>query len=447
MRQVLGIQSEAELFQDIPAEIRQRVGFDVLPAEGLSELELQQLLQEIGERNTGARMACFLGGGAYDRFIPPAVNTIAGRSEFATAYTPYQPEISQGTLQVIYEFQSMMAELTGMDVANASVYDGGSAVVEAAFMAFRATKRPRMLVARTVHPDTRQMLATYAEANGTVSVTEFDPTQGPQALDGIDPKAVACVILQTPNYLGEIETTEPWRAFCEASKALLVVSADPISLGLLEAPGQYGADIVVGDIQPLGNPLNFGGPYGGYVATKKAHVRQLPGRIVGRAVDKDGRPCFTLTLQTREQHIRREKATSNICTNQALNILRATVALTLFGPTGLQQLATISVQRAHWLAERLCEIPGVRLLRPERPFFSEFALALPTDVETVIRAMEDRQILAGIPLKRAYPEHADGLLVAVTEKNTPQELERYVEAMKQSLAGACSEVNGECLTR
>ncbi len=429
----IGVSSQEDLFSDIPAEIRRKMTYQHLPAQGLSEQELQHELRTLATQNQGQQMANFLGGGAYPRFVPMAVNTIASRSEFYTAYTPYQPEISQGTLQMTYEFQTMICELTGMDVANASVYDGASAVTEAALMALRSTKRSKVLIARSAHPDYRQVLKTYMEGLGDVQIEEFDPAQATQVLAQQPEKTVACVILQQPSYFGTVEDVEPLRAFCEQHGALFIVSADPVSLALLQAPGTYGADIVVGDIQPLGNNLSFGGPYGGYVATRQKHVRQLPGRLVGRTVDKNGTRCYTLTLQTREQHIRREKATSNICTNQALNVLKATVYMSVVGPQGLKHLANLSVQRAHALAERLTAVKGVKLLFPDRPFFSEFVLQLPVPVEPVLRQLEQAAILAGISVGRFYPEYPNTLLVSCTELTTPEQIERYSRFFAQFL--------------
>lgn len=433
MLAVIGVESMDALFADIPASLREDVRFHTLPERGLSELELQQALREWANLNHGQDAACFLGGGAYARFIPPAVQTIAGRSEFYTAYTPYQPEIAQGTLQTTYEFQTMMCELTGMDAANASVYDGASAVAEAALMALRVTRRSRVRVARTVHPDYRRVLKTYIASLGGVEIIEFDFPAPDTDVD----RDTACVITQVPDYLGCLSDLAPIRRFCEASGALLVVSAEPVSLGLLQPPGSYGADIVVGDIQPLGNALAFGGPYGGYIATRNRYLRQLPGRLVGRTVEKTGdnagRLCYTLTLQTREQHIRRETATSNICTNQALNVLKATVYLSLVGPAGLKALASLSVQRAHELARRLQQLPGVRLYRPEQSFLFEFALQFPVPVEPLLSALQKRNILGGIPLERFYPEARNTLLIACTELTTPADIDRYVATVAEAL--------------
>lgn len=435
MLQTIGVSSIDDLFSDIPAALRENIQYKLLPAQGLSEAELQQELSALATMNTGNQMACFLGGGAYSRFIPMAVNTIAGRSEFYTAYTPYQPEIAQGTLQVTYEFQTMICELTGMDVANASVYDGASAVTEAAFMAMRATKRSRILVASTVHPDYRQVLKTYVTGLGDVELIEFDPQKPETALAATSDSAkkTACIIIQVPNYLGGLEATEPIRQFCEAAGALFIVSAEPVSLGLLKAPGSYGADIVTGDIQPLGNNLSYGGPYGGYIATRNKYLRQLPGRLVGKTTDKNGKQCYTLTLQTREQHIRRDKATSNICTNQALNVLKATVYMALVGPAGLKHLANLSVQRMHSLASRLRKLPGVSLYTAGQPFLFEVALRFPVPVQPLLAHLESQGILGGIELERFYPQAKNTLLITCTETTLPEHLDRYVNAVTEYL--------------
>jgi len=437
----IGVKTAADLFADIDPKLRESIEYKVLHKNGLTEQALQADLKALSNQNKAATMASFLGGGAYHRFIPMAVNTIASRSEFYTAYTPYQPEMAQGTLQVGYEFQTMIAALTGMDVANASVYDGGVAVAEAAFMAVRITKKKKLLIPSRLNPDYKTILETYVTGLGTVSIDTYDAETGfSQWQSDAD---IAAVIVQNPDYLGTLTDLAPVRQFCDVAKAILIVSADPVSLGLLEAPGNQGADIVVGDIQPLGNNLSFGGPYGGFMATKTQYMRQLPGRLVGKTVDKDGRPCYSLTLQTREQHIRREKATSNICTNQALNILKATVYLSLVGPQGLKDLAAVSVQRAHWLAAQLTAIDGVSLVFSDKPFAFEFAINLPTSAEPVLAQLAERGILGGIPLKTAFPQYPNGLLVAVTEMNTPESLTQYVTALKEILSGTS---NGRATT-
>jgi glycine dehydrogenase subunit 1 len=276
-------------------------------------------------------------------------------------------------------------------------------------------------------------MKTYVEGLGEVTVQEFNPATAQETFSALDPKQVACVIIQQPNYFGNLEDITSIQQFCQTSGALFIVAADPISLGILTPPGDYGADIVVGDIQPLGNNLAYGGPYGGFMATKEKYIRQLPGRLVGRSIDKTGRPCFTLTLQTREQHIRREKATSNICTNQALNVLKATVYLTLVGPQGLKHIANVSVQRAHALAEQLTTLPGVKLLFPNQPFFSEFIVLLPVSTDIALKHLEKHRILGGISLSKVYPEYPNSMLISVTEMTTPTQINQYVEALQTLL--------------
>jgi len=431
----IGIQATDELFEDIPASLRRDIQYKHLPQHGLSEQELESVMRGLARKSAGHQMACFLGGGAYARYVPPAVNTIASRSEFYTAYTPYQPEISQGTLQVIYEFQTMISELTGLDAANASVYDGATAVAEAAMMALRICKKANLIyVAKGLHPDSRAVLETYLTAVDSLVINEIDLNSESFSQtvleDGLGNEKPAAVIIQVPDYYGNIpkfETIKAIQAFCTAHGAQFIVSAEPVSLGLLQAPGAYGADIVVGDIQPLGNTLSFGGPYGGYIATKQQYARQLPGRIVGKTVEKNGdnagRACYTLTLQTREQHIRRERATSNICTNQALNVLKATVYLSLMGPQGLQELAEISLQRAHYLEARLTGIPGIERVQPNVEFLNEFVLCFPGPVKSLLKALEEAEILGGIPLDET------SLLICCTELTTLVELDRYVETV------------------
>lgn len=428
MLAAIGVDSQDTLFADIPDHIRRHVVFDHLPRLGLSEPELQQTQKAWAQANAGAGMACFLGGGAYYRFIPPAVHTIASRSEFYTAYTPYQPEIAQGTLQVTYEFQTMIAELTGMDVANAGVYDGASALTEAALMALRirgGKKHQGLVVPRSLNPEYRAVLNTYLKAVGDVPVIEYDSPADLRALQtSLAGKPPCALLVQQPDYFGCLQDPAALQAFCGALNCLMVVAADPVSLGLLAPPGAYGADIVVGDIQPLGNNLAFGGPYGGFMACRSAWMRQLPGRLVGRTLDQNGTSCYTLTLQTREQHIRRDRATSNICTNQALNVLKATVYMTLVGPAGLKRVAQISADRAHALAEKLCRHDGVERVFADRPFLFEFAVRLPCPVKPLLAHLEQSGILAGIPLAADFPQYPDTLLMACTEMTTPSQIDQ-----------------------
>ena len=383
-----------DLFSDIPAKVKLTSPLDLPPP--LSEPEL---LRELGEQSARDRTsASFLGAGSYNHFVPSAVKHLVGRSEFYTAYTPYQAEASQGTLQVIYEYQSLICELTGMDAANASMYDGATALAEAAFMACRLTGRKEIVVPTTVHPHYRQVLRTYCRA-ADIKLIEipYDQATGLTTEDWRLETGLSCVILQQPNFFGNIESVAGLADKVHAAGALLIASVDPISLGLLKAPGDYGADIVVGEGQPLGNPRSFGGPGLGLFAAKKAHLRQLPGRLVGQTVDADGRRGFVLTLSTREQHIRRERATSNICSNEALCALAAAVYLSLLGKTGLRKVAELCLQRSNYLKKKL----GNKALWPKTPIFKEFAARL------------DKKL--GFALGEDYPEIKGSRLLCVTE--------------------------------
>ncbi len=433
MLKTIGVPSMEALFDGVSSALKTGFSVETLPAQGKTELELQQHLTHMAQQNSGAVMESFLGGGAYARFIPPAVNSIASRSEFYTAYTPYQPEISQGTLQMIYEFQTMISELTGMDVTNASVYDGATAMCEAAFMAVRATRRKIIYLSQTANPHYQRVLETYVQAMGELEIHLFDPNQAFASQAQDDPKKIAAILIQQPDYLGAVHDLTAYQRFCEDSGALFVVGVDPVTLAILEPPRTYGAHIVCGDIQQFGNSINYGGPYGGFLSTTEKLMRQLPGRVVGRSLDKEGQVAYTLTLQTREQHIRRAKATSNICTNQSLNVLKATVYMSLVGPQGLQQIASLSTQRAHLLAESLLSLPGVSM-RFENPFLYEFALCLPIPAQTMIEQMAlHHGILAGIDVGKYWPGESQTLLVAVTEMNSLESIHRYIDAFKKIL--------------
>jgi glycine dehydrogenase subunit 1 len=366
--------------------------------------------------------------------VPAAVGSIVSRSEFATAYTPYQPEVSQGSLQVIYEFQTAICLLTGMEVANASMYDGPTACAEAALMASRLTNRTKIVVAATLHPEYRMVTKTYLKSCG-LEYHKAEASNGVvNAKDlGVD-SSTAAFIVQHPNYFGCLEDLELLAKEVHAQGSLLVVVTEPISLGLLKPPGDFGADIVVGDAQPCGNFLSFGGPSAGYMACRKDFVRQLPGRLSGMTVDNRGNRAFTLTLQTREQHIRRAKATSNICTNQALNALAMLVYLTMMGPQGMKQLANISLNRAHYLAEKLVKIPGVKLAFPQQPYFNEFTIALEQPAKVVLEKLKHRGILGGIGLELFYPDLKNCFIAAVTEMNTPEELDTFVDELRAVLS-------------
>jgi glycine dehydrogenase subunit 1 len=431
MLRAVGFDSFEAMIAHIPEGVRLKK-LD-LPA-GETEPEVQTRLRELAGRNVPMGPTSFLGAGVYQRFIPAAVDALVSRSEFYTAYTPYQPEISQGTLQVTYEFQSLICALTGMDVANASLYDASTATPEAAFMALRVTGRHEIVVAGTLHPEYREVLDTYSRGpKPTIHVAEAKNGRLEVAdVAGLVTEQTGCLIVQMPNFFGQLEDMQALADAVHAKGALLVVVVDPVSLGVLTPPGEYGADIVIGDGQSIGgNTASFGGPHVGFMACRTQHFRQLPGRIVGATVDAKGERVFTLTLQTREQHIRREKATSNICTNQALNALGVTVYLTLAGPQGLQQVASVSAERAHHLAAAISQVPGFSLLH-DGPFLNEFAVKSPIPVDELLAHLEDRGIMGGVALGRWFPELQDAFLVAVTELNTPAALEALVAGLRDA---------------
>lgn len=428
----IGVKSFEELIGHIPKEVR---ASSLQLNQGMSELELTSYVNSIALKNKPASaQSCFLGGGSYYRFVPAVVSSIVSRSEFSTAYTPYQPEVSQGTLQVIYEFQSAVCLLTGMDVANASMYDGPTACAEAALMSARLTNRKRILISESVNPEYRMVTQTYAESCG-LQWHSISCPDGTVDLSVVIDHDTACVIVQYPNYFGCLEDLGALSEAIHKEGALMIVVTEPISLGLLSPPGEFGADIVVGDAQPCGNFLSFGGPSAGYMACRKDFVRQLPGRLSGMTVDNRGQRAFTLTLQTREQHIRRAKATSNICTNQALNALAMLVYLVVMGPQGLKELANLSLQRAHYLAEHLCALEGVHLLF-DKPYFNEFAISLPISSSIALRSLAERGILGGLDLSGFYAsdKFTDTILIAVTEMISPSELDNYVHALKEIIA-------------
>ena len=432
MLDAIGVGSLEELFETVPAELRLKDELNLPPAMG--EMELSAHMSQLAGRNLAADCSvCFLGAGAYDHFIPAVVDYVASRGEFSTSYTPYQAEASQGTLQALFEYQTLITQLTGMDVSNASLYDGGSAVAEAVMMAMGATRRwGRVVTAASVHPEYRQILATYLANLDTNLVTVGTP-QGAVSLDklaaAVDDRT-ACVVLQHPNFFGCLEEVEAAAKIAHDAGAVLVVSVDPISLGLLRRPGDYGADIVVAEGQPLGVPLGFGGPYLGIMACSEKFVRRMPGRLVGQTVDRRGRRCWVLTLQTREQHIRREKATSNICTNQGLMALRATVYLAAMGPAGMRSTAELCLKKARYAADSLAGSTSLQMAFG-RPTFKEFTVRV-TDgqVEGLLAKAREDGVLAGVPLGEWYPELDDCFLVAVTEKRTKAEIDRLVGAVE-----------------
>lgn len=429
----IGAASVADLFQTIPANLQLARPLNV--SESLTEVELQDHMVRLGKRNISADDAiCFLGGGSYDHFIPAVVDVVSSRSEFYTAYTPYQAEASQGSLQAFFEYQTLICQLTGMDVSNASLYEGGSAVAEAVLMALSIhPDRHKVLVPSSVHPEYRSTLATYL-ANLPINIETLDTPDGFLSPDDLAKKLddkTLCVIVQHPNFFGGLEEVETIGKRCKAAGALFIVSFDPISLGILKRPGQYGADIAVAEGQSLGNPMAYGGPYLGVLACRQEYMRKMPGRLVGQTVDRNGKTCWVLTLQTREQHIRREKATSNICTNQGLFALRAAAYLTALGPQGLRETAELCLQKAHYLAEQLTHLPGVSL-RFRRPFFKEFAVQIATnDVPSLLDRMLGHGYHAGLALASWYPSLKGCFTVAVTEKRTRAELDGYLSAFQE----------------
>jgi glycine dehydrogenase subunit 1 len=416
-----------DLFDSIPASVR--LSRPLALPDGLTEMEASMRLRALADRNTPAsRLVSFAGAGCYDHYVPAIVDHMVRKPEFFTAYTPYQPEVSQGTLQSIYEFQTMICELTGMDVANASMYDGATAFVEAALTAARVTKRHCVVVAGSVNPEWRVVLDTYA-ASGTIAVRVCPVERGlvsAQALASVVDETTAAVLVASPNFLGHLEDLVAIGETAHTGGALLVVATNPILAGVLEPPSAFGADIVVGEGQPLGNPMSYGGPGLGFFACRQQHLRQMPGRIVGRTVDLDGNDAFVLTMQTREQHIRREKATSNICSNHALNALAAAVYLSAVGVAGLEGIGRACVAKAHYLRAKLLETGRFAAVW-DAAFANEFALKYEGDVVAMHAAMLKRGYLAGVDLGAIDPGMDGIVLFAVTEKRTKAEMDELAE--------------------
>jgi len=430
MLESIGAQSIEDLFKDIPGNLRLNRKLD-LPGP-MSEMELATHMKDLAAANKSIdELVCFLGAGAYDHYIPSIVKHLAMRSEFYTAYTPYQPEISQGTLQAIFEYQTMICNLTGMDVSNASMYDGATACVEAAMMAVESTRRNSVIVSSTVHPEVRKVLKSYMRFRN-VEVIEADMADGVtdleklKALMGND---VAGVIIQNPNFFGIIEELTDVEKMVHENKSLFINYVDPISLGILKSPSEYGADIVVGEGQSLGNSLNYGGPYLGFLAATSKLVRKMPGRIVGQSNDVDGKRAFVLTLQAREQHIRRYKATSNICSNQGLNALIAAIYMITMGKKGLREVAIQCTQKAHYALQQLTKTGKYKQLF-NKPFFKEFAVISPVEGKKVNSELLKHNILGGYELEKDYPELKNSLLICVTEKRTKEQIDKLAEVME-----------------
>jgi glycine dehydrogenase subunit 1 len=430
-----GVDSIDGLFCCIPDAVRLKRELKLPAAQ--SELELVRTIEAIGRKNAYSRYLSFLGGGAYEHFIPTVVDYLSSRGEFVSPYTPYQPEVSQGTLQVVFEFQTLVCQLTGLDIANASLYEGATATAEAVLMAQRITTRNRVLLARTLHPQYREVVRTYIKNLGLEAV---DVPYGPDgrvdkdALGRALDEKTAAVVFQSPNFFGVVEDVQALSDAAHGCKALSVaIVAEAISLGLLEAPGKLGADIVTGEGQSLGVPVSFGGPYLGFMACKKEFLRQMPGRIVGQTVDKEGRRGFVLTLSTREQHIRRERATSNICTNQGLCALRATIFMESLGRQGLREMAWQNAQKAAYAAERLGAVPGVRR-KFSGPVFNEFVVELAKPWPAVDAGLRGQGLIGGYGLEPAYPELKNSALVCVTELKTKDQIDRLARALQEVLS-------------
>ena len=423
----LGLSSLGELFAVVPEALRLAGGLDL--AAGASEPEVLEHFGQLAARNSAAsRLVCFAGGGAYDHDIPAVVRQVAFRSEFVTAYTPYQPEVAQGVLQALFEYQTMVCRLSGLEVANASLYDGASACVEAVNLAAAATGRSRIWVSRGVHPNWRAVMATMAGGTGhglvDIGLTG-GTTQWPAEAETGSHDPPAALVVQYPNYLGCLEDLDAAAAVARRTGALLVVAADPVAAGLLRPPGQRGADVVVGEGQPFGAPLSFGGPYLGLFSCRMGHVRRLPGRLVGETVDLEGRRAYVTTLRTREQDIRREKASSNVCTNQTLMAVACAVHLGWLGTSGLRELALRCARATRYTLEALLRLDGVSALATA-PVLREFAVRTPVAPDVVVERMAEEGFLAGIPLGHEYGE---ALLVAVTERRTREQIDSYVSAL------------------
>jgi len=432
MLAAIGIDGVHDLFSSIPETFRLNRLLS-LPAP-LTEIELSDHVGGLACLNrSAANSLCFLGGGAYDHFIPAVVDAISSRSEYYTAYTPYQAEASQGSLQVFFEFQTLICQLTGMDVSNASLYEAGTAVTEAVFMAIGDTRRQeKVIVPGSLHPEYRKTLETYL-ANLEPRVETIPTPDGflnPDDLKKTIDERTSCVVVQHPNFLGCLEEVEEIGRIAHEKGAIFIVCYDPISLGILKRPGQYDADIAVAEGQSLGNPLNYGGPFLGLLSCREKYLRRMPGRLVGQTVDRNGHRCWTLTLQTREQHIRREKATSNICTNQGLMALKAAVFLTALGPQGLKETAELCHKKARYAAGILGDKAGFPL-RFDRPFFKEFTVQSPIPVGKLLADLEENAILGGLNLEKWYPDYKSCLTIAVTEKRTKSDIDTLVDSIQK----------------
>jgi glycine dehydrogenase subunit 1 len=430
MLSAIGVKSVDDLLRPVPQELRLK---EPLKIPGpLSELELVRQVKALAARNVSTeQQACFAGGGAYDHFIPAVVDALASQPAFVTAYTPYQAEASQGALQALYEYQTLVCELLGMDVSNASMYELASTIAEAALMARSITGKGRIVVSRLINPDCMAVLKTYLKSQ-PIEIAVAGMTNGQTDLDDLRRLVTgdtAAVIVQSPNYLGGVERLDKIGEIAKGNEALFVVAADPISCGLLKKPGDFGADIVAAEGQPLGIPVSLGGPYLGILTCKQELLRKIPGRLVGMTTDRLGRRGFCLTLQTREQHIRRERATSNICTNQGVVAIRAAIYLAAVGRQGIRKVASLCLDKAHYAANRIASVSGFEL-RFDAPFFKEFVVRSSKPLDRVFAACREKGILVGPGLGKDLPELADCFLVAVTEKRSKEEIDRLVDALE-----------------
>ena len=427
----IGVNKFEDLLTAIPEKLRMKKPLAL--SEPLSELEINKNIQAKKGKNISCeKVNSFLGGGIYDHFIPSAIETIVSRPEFLTAYTPYQAEVSQGTLQYIFEYQTLICELTGMEIANAGMYDGASSIAEAILMAVRKNHLTKAILPATLNPNYVQVIKAYTEGNGIelLFAPEKDGVTDLSALESMLNDTIGSAVIQTPNFYGNIEDAKAIESIVHKNpKCLLIACVDPVSLAIFMPPAEYNADIAVGEGQALGNNMFFGGPLFGFFATKLDMARLMPGRIVGGTIDKDGKKAYVLTLQAREQHIRRAKATSNICSNESLCTLAAVVYLCLLGKEGLVEIATQSAQKAHYTANELCKIPGFALAYPKTYFFKEFVLKTPKKAEEIIKALLPKKFYAGIDL--APYGKPDELMIAVTEKKTKAEIDSFVQAMRE----------------
>ncbi|MEK4908208.1 aminomethyl-transferring glycine dehydrogenase subunit GcvPA [Niallia sp. FSL M8-0099] len=429
MLAAIGVSSVEDLFSDIPEKVRFQGNYSIKPAK--SESALLKELTKLAQKNADAKEnVSFLGAGVYDHYSPVIVDYVLSRSEFYTAYTPYQPEISQGELQAIFEFQTMICELTGMDVANSSMYDGATALAEAGMLSAGTTKRKKILLSSAVHPEAKEVVKTYAKGQ-YIEVIEIPHNEGItdiEALEKMVDDTVAAVMIQYPNFFGRVEPLKDLEAIIHAHKSLFVVSSNPLALGALTPPGKFNADIVVGDAQPFGIPMGFGGPHCGYFAVTSKLMRKVPGRLVGQTVDDNGQRGFVLTLQAREQHIRRDKATSNICSNQALNALAASVAMTALGKHGVKEMAIANIQKAHYAKTKLKEA-GFEIVY-EGPSFNEFIIKCNSSISAVNRALLEKGMIGGYDLGRDFKQLENHMLIAVTELRTKEEIDEFVAEME-----------------